>query len=116
MRDEKLYLQDIIQAADDIAEFMGNNTREYFFADRMLQSAVLQKLMIIGEAASRLSKELRECYSEVIWSDVVAFRNFAIHAYFALDLSIVWHTATKDVPDLKTIVSRILAEEYPDNT
>lgn len=32
------------------------------------------------------------------WPEVVGFRNFTVHAYFAVDWDIVWITATDDVP------------------
>ena len=55
MRTEALYLDDIIDAADGIARFIGDIDKETFLGDDLYQSAVLQKLIIIGEAASRLS-------------------------------------------------------------
>jgi uncharacterized protein with HEPN domain len=51
----------------------------------MMRSAVLQKLAIIGEAASRVSKDLRSRYDEVPWARIVAFRNILVHAYFGVD-------------------------------
>jgi len=54
MRLEELYLTDIIEAADAIQRFVRNVDQNTFLKDELLQSAVLQKLMIIGEAASRI--------------------------------------------------------------
>jgi uncharacterized protein with HEPN domain len=42
----------------------------------------------------------------------VGFRNIAVHAYFAVDWSIVWVTATQDAPQLRQQVSKILAAEF----
>ncbi|MCK4374815.1 MAG: DUF86 domain-containing protein [Candidatus Brocadiae bacterium] len=85
-----------------------------FLGNDLLRSAVLQKLTIIGEAAARLPAEFRRAHAEVEWADVVAFRNIAVHAYFAVDWSIVWVTATQDAPALRAKVAAILEEEYPD--
>jgi len=82
----------------------------------LLRSAVLQKLSIIGEAAARLPKEFRGRHADVEWRDIVAFRNIAVHAYFAVQWSIVWTTATQDVPALRQKVLQVLAAEYPDDT
>ncbi len=71
-------------------------------------SAVLQKLSIIGEAAARVSKDLQNKHPEIEWADIVGFRNIAIHAYFAVDWSIVWTAATHDAPDLKRKITKIL--------
>jgi len=80
----------------------------------LLRSAVLQKLTIIGEAAARLPIEFRERHSEIEWSDIVGFRNIAIHSYFAVQWSIVWVAATQDAMGLRRQVAEILAREYPD--
>lgn len=57
MRHEELYLIDIVEAAEAIESFLTNVTREEFLGSELLRSAVLHKLMIIGEAASRIPRE-----------------------------------------------------------
>lgn len=94
---------------------MTGEDRQTFLQDDLLRSAVLQKLSIIGEAASRLSSEFRDRHAEIEWADIIGFRNIAIHAYFAVDWSIVWFTATKEVPELREKLADILAKEYPDS-
>lgn len=59
MRDERLYLTDIVEAADAIARFLARVDQTGFLEDELVQSAVLQKLLVIGEAAARLSKAFR---------------------------------------------------------
>ncbi len=112
MRREELYLADIIEAADAIQRFIEGTRRDDFFRDELRQSAVLQKLTVIGEAAARLPTEFTERHPEIEWVDIVGFRNIAIHEYFAVDWSIVWVAATQDAPALRQKVARILAEEY----
>lgn len=112
MRREALYLVDIVEAADAVHRFVEGVEREDFFNDEMRQSAVLQKLTVIGEAAARLPADFRKQHPEVEWVDIVGFRNVAVHEYFAVSWPIVWVTATQDVPDLRYKVARILAEEY----
>lgn len=114
MRPEELYLTDIVEAADAVQRFIEGIQREDFFDDELRQSAVLQKLIVIGEAAARLPVQFRERHPEIEWADIVGFRNIAVHEYFAVSWTIVWVTATQDVPDLRRKVARILAEEYAD--
>jgi uncharacterized protein with HEPN domain len=110
MRREELYLADIVEAADAIRGFMQGIERSEFLGNDLVRSAVLQKLLIIGEAAARLPKEFRDRHVEIPWSDIVAFRNIAVHAYFSVDWGIVWVTATKDVPELRQAVTEIQKE------
>jgi len=116
MRREELYLADILEAADSIKNFLAGVERDSFLQNDLLRSAVLQKLSVIGEAAARLPKEFRSRHPEVEWSDIIGFRNIAVHVYFAVEWPIVWVTATKEVPDLKKIIVEILAKEYPESS
>ncbi len=114
MRREELYLTDIVEAADAIQRFVEGIQREDLIDDELRQSAVLQKLIVIGEAAARLPREFRERHPEIEWADIVGFRNIAVHEYFAVNWSIVWVTATQEVPGLRQKVAKILTEEYVD--
>jgi hypothetical protein len=51
VKDQRVYLEHIRDALEDIATYT-NVGREAFFADRMRQDATLRKLQVIGEAAA----------------------------------------------------------------
>jgi uncharacterized protein with HEPN domain len=89
MRRDELYLSDIVEAADSIASFLSGRGRDSFLQDDLLRSAVLHKLTFMGEAAARVSADLRDRHPEIEWPDIVGFRNIAVHAYFVVDWSIV---------------------------
>jgi uncharacterized protein with HEPN domain len=57
MRHESLYLNDIVEAADHIAEFLSETDFDGFQKSELLRSAVVQKLSIIGEATASVSVE-----------------------------------------------------------
>jgi uncharacterized protein with HEPN domain len=114
MRTEALYWDDILDAADGIARFLNDLEKENFLSDELRQSAVLQKLIVIGEAASRLSAEFRLRHAEIEWPDIVGLRNIAVHQYFGVSWETVWNTARQDVPGLRERIAAILAAEFPD--
>jgi uncharacterized protein with HEPN domain len=111
MRRERLYLQDIVEACDLLDTFLEGMDASAFMASELHKAATLQKLAVIGEAASRLPQEFREKHPEVEWRDIIAFRNIAVHAYFAVQWDIVWATAHDDVPALRSQVRKILQSE-----
>ena len=115
MRREELYLADIVDAADAIERFVEGVDYDDFVSDELRQSAVLQKLIVIGEAAARLSAEFRASHAHIEWADVVGFRNIAVHEYFAVNWSIVWVTAVEDVPFLCQQVAQIMQDEFGDD-
>lgn len=116
MRRERLFLTDIVEAADAVARFVERLGHDAFVADDLVRSAVLHKLTVIGEAAARLPRTFCESHPAVPWGDIVAFRNIVVHSYFAVDWEIVWTTATRDVPELHHKVAAILAQELGPDT
>jgi len=116
MRTERLYLTDIVEAADAITRFLESTEREQFLQDELRQSAVLQKLTVIGEAASHISAETRSQHPEIEWRDIVSFRNFAIHEYFGVNWEVVWVTATLEAPVVRKQVAATLADDSAESS
>jgi len=116
MRPERLYLQDMVEAADNVAFHTADCSRERFLGDRTVRAAVLHELTVIGEAAARLPVEFRGHHPEVPWSKIVAFRNLVVHEYFGLDWPIVWDTAATLVPVLREQLARVLSTEFPEGS
>ncbi len=112
MRQESLYLNDIVEAADHIAEFISGCDFEAFQESELLRSAVAQKLGIIGEAAAPVSEDLTARHPEIPWPQIVAFRNILIHAYFGIDWEVVWLAATERCPVLRGQIAALLEGEF----
>ena len=113
MRREELYLADIMEAADAIARYLGGVDQDAFLKDEVTRDAVLCKLIVVGEAAARVSKALRKRHPQVAWDDVITFRNRAVHVYFGVKWEFVWTAASEDAPKLRGLVADILAKEFP---
>ena len=112
MRRDELYLNDMIEAADHIAAFLGEMSFEDFGKSELVQSAVVQKLAIIGEAAARISGDVKSRHVHVPWLQIVAFRNILVHAYFGIDWTEVWKAAKIDCPVVRGEVVGILDIEF----
>lgn len=115
MRPERLYLIDIIEGCGAIERFTDSVSEYQFLEDELRQSAVLQKLIVIGEAAAHLSADFRKKYNDILWEDIVGFRNIAVHEYFAVLWQIVWNTALFDVPVLSEAIQQILKNDFENN-
>ncbi len=90
----------IIQAADKLGEFSAGYDLEKFLQDRKTQSAVIMQLVVIGELTKRLPEEIKKQIN-LPWKEIAGFRDFAVHAYFELDLKKVWETVSSDIPVVK---------------
>jgi len=94
-----------------IQTFLEGMDASAFLASELHKAATLQKLTVIGEAAAHLSPAFRQAHPQIEWRDIVAFRNIAVQAYFAVQWDIVWATATDEVPVLRRQVLEILQTE-----
>jgi uncharacterized protein with HEPN domain len=89
MRADRLRLLDAIEQIELISSF-SERGRDAFFNDLLVQSAVLHRLALLGEACRGVSSEVREAHPEIPWAQIVGFRNVVIHEYFGIDLELVW--------------------------
>ena len=108
MRAARLRLLDALDQIDLIRRF-SEPGREAFLSDVLIQSALLHRLSLLGEACRGLSLELRQAHPEVPWAQIIAFRNVIIHQYFGIDLDLVWAIVTGHVVELGSSLDAILS-------
>jgi uncharacterized protein with HEPN domain len=102
---DKQRLEHILQAIADI-ELISENG----ITDKKTYYSVIYLIQIIGEAANKLSEEIKEKYSNISWREIISMRNFIAHEYDKIDLNIVSDTVKYDIPVLKQQIETILKE------
>lgn len=108
-RDPLVFLDDILEACGAVESYTAGMTLDAFRADRKTIDAVVRNLEIIGEAAKKLPHEVRLAIPEVDWQRIAGLRDIIIHAYFAVDVDIVWNVARERVPDLQQRIRSYLS-------
>jgi uncharacterized protein with HEPN domain len=91
----------ILDAIEAINKFIGQTNIVDFSQNDLLQSAVVKKFEIIGEASNKLSEQFKLKHSKVPWISIVGMRNVLIHDYTGVDYEGVWNTIDIYLPDLK---------------
>ncbi|MGH2410547.1 MAG: HepT-like ribonuclease domain-containing protein [Chloroflexota bacterium] len=102
-------LRQIVRACGLIEAFRVGLTFDAFAQDAKVWSATQYQILVIGEAAHRLSDAFLALHADIPWKDIQDMRNVLAHAYDLVRLDIVWHTATVDIPQLRARLLPLLA-------
>ncbi len=106
-RDYSSCLEDILDAIGAIREYTHSLTREAFGRDRKTVDAVLRNLEVIGEAVKQVPMDVRSAHPDVEWQKIAGLRDILIHAYFGVDLDIIWDVVSNKLPVLESRIREI---------
>lgn len=110
-QDVRLFLHDMLEAIDKVERYTVSLSFAQFESNDLVVDAVIRNLEVIGEAARYVPPKLRDRYDAVDWTRVVGFRNIVIHAYFDVDIEIVWTIATQRLSELKTVLQQMVQDQ-----
>ncbi|PSB08788.1 hypothetical protein C7B62_15625 [Pleurocapsa sp. CCALA 161] len=108
--DDLTRLKHIKEAIIEIQSFIQGHSRNDLETERMLSLALVRLIEIIGEAANHISESKQNQYSKIPWRRMVGMRNRLSHAYFEVDLEIVWQVVSKDLPDIFPMIEIAISE------
>jgi uncharacterized protein with HEPN domain len=100
-KNDTVYLQHILEAIGQIETYTTGVSYKQFLQERLLQDGVVRQLEIIGEASRNLSSDFRDRHPKIPWRQIIGLRNRVIHAYFEINLDIIWEVVLNDLPNLK---------------
>jgi len=89
-RSPELLIDDMLTAIDKITRYTEGMNETRFSADERTVDATVRNIEILGEAAGRLPETFRCRYPDVEWNRIRGMRNRIAHAYFGIDLALVW--------------------------
>ena len=108
-RSWRLRVEDTLQAIDRIRTYVKSQDRQSFGIDQRTVDAVIRNLEIVGEAARHVPAEIQARYP-LPWDEMRSMRNLLSHAYFLVDLDVVWKTVQDDLPQIEPVLKRMLDE------
>ena len=101
----------MLDAARKAQRLVAGRDRRDLTDDDQLSLALQRLIEIIGEAANKVSAETRSQAADIKWAAIAGMRNRLIHAYFDVNLDLLWDTLTEDLPPLITALERLLRTE-----
>lgn len=110
-KDDAIRLRHMLDSAREAIAFTQGLHRIDLNADRKLELALVKDVEIIGEAAFQISQTTRDSLPSIPWDDIIGMRHRLVHAYFDINLDILWQTIQNDLPPLVAELECALSRE-----
>jgi len=108
---DRIRLRHMLDAARKAVRFAEGRSRdELENEDDPLADGLVHLVSLIGEAANQVSPAAQAELDAVPWSDIIGMRNRLVHAYFDINLDILWATVQTSLPSLIEHLAPALAE------
>ena len=109
MKDDRLYLHHMLERCTRALNFT-NPGKGDFLASAERQDALILNIIVIGEAAKRVSLPTRAKLPQLDWRGICGMRDVLIHDYIGVDIEEVWNVASNELPKVREVLSRFLFE------
>ena len=106
------YLGHMLDAVNQIQEYVRGKTANDFLTERLLQDGIVRNFEILGEASRNLLNAVPDAPSKlpgIPFAAIYGMRNQLSHGYFAIDLDVVWKVIERDIPDLRRELEAAIA-------
>jgi len=106
-RDLRDYINDLIEACEDILSFTEGMSYSDFVGDKRTVNAVVRSLEVIGEATKKLPTAFRNNYPNIPWKQMAGMRDKLIHEYFGVDKEMLWQVIQRHIPNILPLIKEI---------
>jgi uncharacterized protein with HEPN domain len=109
--EDRVRAQHMLDASRKARMWIAGRDRRDLTNDDQLSLALQRLIEIIGEAAKKITAETRSQAADIKWEAIWGMRNRLIHAYFDVNLDILWDTLIDDLPPLIAALESLLETE-----
>ena len=106
MRGDRARVVDMIEAINEVEKYAAYG-KERFLEDELVRIYIVHHLKVVGEAANKLSADLRSGYPNIAWPKILGMRHVLVHDYFRVDYDIVWDVVREKLPELKNQIKAL---------
>ncbi|MFH0988937.1 MAG: HepT-like ribonuclease domain-containing protein [bacterium] len=107
-KSDTIRIRHMADAARKAVLFTQTKSRIDLDTDEQLALALVRLIEIIGEAASKVTEEIKVQFPIIPWKNIVGTRNRIIHAYENVDYDILWQIVHVDLPVLIQQLEEVL--------
>jgi uncharacterized protein with HEPN domain len=108
---DQALLWDMFQASREIVGFTKNFTLQRFSRNKLVRYSVERQIVVIGEAAKKISSDFKATHPEFPWRNLVTQRNIIAHEYGEILIERVWLAASDHIPKLLEMLEPFIPDE-----
>lgn len=106
-KDNLYYLQKIVTDLSFILEHTEGLTQTELENNEILVDSIMFRLIQVSENSDKLTDTFKTFHREIPWRAIKGMRNKIVHEYGNVDLSVVYNTIAKDIPELIITLKKI---------
>ncbi|HZW15848.1 MAG TPA: HepT-like ribonuclease domain-containing protein [Brevundimonas sp.] len=95
---DSVQIDEMLDAARRLTGYVAEASADGFEKNELVYDAVCMNLLRIGEGARLLSDMAKAELPDIPWPDIISLRHRIAHGYSHLRATIIWETATRNVP------------------
>jgi uncharacterized protein with HEPN domain len=103
-------LWDMLKAATEIVQFVEGVKYSDFESNKILRYAIERQVLVIGEAAKKVSDVFKSSCPQIPWTAIVGQRNVLAHEYGEVLIERIWRVSTVFVPELIKLLTPLIPE------
>ena len=108
---DREWLTDMLEHARAAVSLLGAQDVAQLEADTRTLYAVSHAVLIVGEAAGRVSPRGRAEFPGIPWSNIIGMRHRLVHGYRTRSASVLVNTVREHLPPLVAILEEARVEE-----
>ncbi len=105
---DSYYIQKITTDLAFLVAHTEGLSQEQLEEQEILLDSVMFRLIQVSENSDKLSENFKLQHSEIPWRAMKGLRNRIVHEYGAVDITVVYDTVKKDIPELLHTLESLL--------
>lgn len=103
-------LKHILEAIHNIEVASAGITKDELSSNFILRHGLTWNVMVMGEAANKLTKEFCASHTNTPWRNIAGMRHVLVHDYYQIDIDELWDVIKEDIPILKPQIEGYIKE------
>ena len=99
-KSDQYYISKIVNDLKFIIAHTEGLSKEQLEENEILLDSTMFRLIQVSENSDRLTENFKQCHPTIPWRAIKGLRNRIVHEYGNVDLSVVYDTVDRDLPQL----------------